>query len=406
MTTYSTGFSRAPRPEVASGELAAAVESTMGGADRVGGAFLFATAASGNAALEIGRFLGARWPEATLMGSSFEGVLANGQVWRDQPAVGLLAWSPGPEEPVPLFLDPSDARGEQLAQGHREAAGRFPLTAQDLLLLFPDALSSTALEAMLAGFVPRLGSPSIAGAAASGFGGGAALAWFGAEPQPAASLGLLVPGGSTKAAGLRVQCAGASRFASPWLEISACRERWVDGLEGEPPLDWIRRQLGLVAGAPVEPYLDRLLIRLRDEPASGDGADWIGELDDGAEDRGDFVEHYVIGLDNRRGSICVAGELRRGRHLALALPDRDRARQALRTAVCGLTPSPLLMQFACRARDEALYGDPDLESALVADAARDRSILGTLGPFQIGPNVQGRSRKLVHSTVLAALGQR
>jgi small ligand-binding sensory domain FIST len=350
--------------------------------------------------------LAERWPEAVLMGSSFEGVLANGQVWRDQPAVSLLAWQDGPAEPIPLFFDPADIVIEHLVHDVCEAAGRSVFTAQDLLFLFPDALESSGLEAMLADFVPRLGEPSVAGAAASGVGGGASLAWFGAERKPAATLGLLVPGGAA-AIGSRVQRAGASRFASPWLEISACRERWVDGLEGEPPLDWVRRQLGLAPAAPLEPYLDRLLVRLRDDPAVGSGtlrtdASEVSEALE--ENRGDFVEHYVIGLDDHRGAFSVPGGLRRGGQLALALPDPNHAREELRRAVSALAPSPLLMQFGCRARDEILHGDPDLESALVTHAARDRSVLGTLAPFQLGPDSRGLARRLVHSTVLAALG--
>ena len=403
MSDFSTGFSRALRPEIAADELACAIELAMGGAERIAGGFLFASAATGLAAPEIGRRLAERWPEAVLLGSSFEGVLANGQVWRDQPAVSLLTWQDGPAEPIPLFFDPADIVIEHLVHDVCEAAGRSVFTAQDLLLVFPDALESSGLEAMLADFVSRLGGPSMAGAAASGVGGAASLAWFGAERKPAATLGLLVPGGAA-AIGSRVQRAGASRFASPWLEISACRERWVDGLEGEPPLDWVRRQLGLAPAAPLEPYLDRLLVRLRDDPAAGGGTLRTDASEESEEDRGDFVEHYVIGLDEGRGSFSVPGVLRRGGHLAFALPDPDHARQALRRAVSALAPSSLLLQFGCRARDETLHGDPDVESALVAHAARDRSVLGTLAPFQLGPDARGLPRKLVHSTVLAALG--
>jgi len=403
MIKFASRFSRALRPEVAAEELASGVESAMAGSGGVGGGFLFATAASGRSAFEIGGFLAGRWPAATLMGTSFEGVLANGQTWLNEPAVGLLAWSRGPDEPVPLFFDPGDAAIEHLVRDACEGARRARFTTEDLLLLFPDALASLGLSALLADLVSRFGSPSVAGAGASGIAGGACLAWIGDEEQPAATLGLIVPGGAALG-GPRVQCAGASRFASPWLEISACREHWVDGLDGEPPLDWVRRQLGLPSEAPVEPYLDRLLVRLRDESSGEDAADRALGLDSIEEDRGEFVERYVIGLDDRRGSISVPGALRRGGHLALALPDPDRARQALRTAVGALAPGPLLMQFACRARDEVLHGDPDLESALVAHEARDRSTLGTVAPFQLGSDAQGRCRMLVHSTVLAALG--
>ncbi len=405
MIEFSARFSRLLRPELAADELASGAEAALGGAGRIGGGFLFATAATGASALEIGRVLAERWPEAVLMGSSFQGVLAQGRVWREEPAAGLLVWAQGPVEPIPVIFDPADVVIEHLAHDLLEAAGCARFTSRDLLLLFPDALASSGLEALLADLIPRLGEPSVVGAAASGL-AGASLAWFGGEEQPAATVGLGIPGGAL-VSGTRVQCAGASRFASPWLQIDACRARWVDRLDGEPPLDWVRRQLGLEAAAPVEPYLDRLLVRLRDEsPREAEGADRIAATDAAGDDFGDFVERYVVGVDDRRGSISVPGALRRGGQLAFALPDPDRAREALRAAVGALPPSSLLMQFACRARDEALYGDVDLESALVAHSARDRAILGTVAPFQLGPDARGRCRVLVHATVLAALGDR
>jgi small ligand-binding sensory domain FIST len=409
MTEFSTGFSRAPSAEIAAQELISQVELALCGADQVGGGLLFATVASGQGGPEIGRHLLARWPSASLVGTSFEGVLAEGQVWRDRPAAGLIAWKHGIEEPLPVVLDAAGVEVEHVVHELLEAAGRVSFGPQDLLLLFPDAMASSRLESLLCELLGGLGRPSLAGAAASGVAGSACLAWVAGEDQPAATVGLLVPGGAEPGQP-RVQRAGGSRFASPWLEISACRERWVDGLDGEPPLDWVRRQLGLEERAPIEPYLDRLLVRLRDVSVEHAAIQQrlVGRVgsDEAAEDRGDFVERYVVGLDERRGSISVPGTLRRGGHLALALPDADRARVALRSAVRNLAPSPLLLQFACRARDEMLHGDPDLESALVAHDAGGRPTLGTMAPFQLCSNVDGPPlyRMLVHSNVLAALG--
>jgi small ligand-binding sensory domain FIST len=403
MIEFSTAFTLALTPETATDELASAVEARLGGRDRIGGGLLMATAASGRGAVEIGGLLADRWPDATLLGSSFEGVLAQGRVWRDQPAAGLLAWAEGSEEPVPLFLGPSESGPAELAHDLLGEAGRARLEPGDLLLLFPDALASTGLESILADLLPRLGEPSVAGAAATGVGGGACLAWFGSEQKAGATVGLLVPGSAQRRVP-RVRCASGSRYASPWLEISACRERWIDGLEGEPPLDWVRRQLGLSEAQPLEPHLSRLLVRLRDagaRPAEGGLPVPIDSPDAGPED---FVERYVVGLDERRGALAVTGSFGRGGQLALALPDPTWARETLRAAVADLPESPLLMQFACRSRDESLHGDADLESALVAHAARGRTTLGVLAPFQLGTDACGRCRMRVHATVLAALG--
>jgi hypothetical protein len=115
-------------------------------------------------------------------------------------------------------------------------------------------------------------------------------------------------------------------------------------------------------------------------------------------------ERYVVGLDEGRGAFALPRSLRLGEQIALALPDADRGREALREAIGALPRTPLLLQLACRARDASLHGDPDLESAWVAHHAPDRLVLGTVAPFQLATGEDGIPRLLVHSTVLAALG--
>ena len=96
--------------------------------------------------------------------------------------------------------------------------------------------------------------------------------------------------------------------------------------------------------------------------------------------------------------------LAKGDRVAFALPDAERARSALRAAVAGLPPAPLVLQLTCRARDVRLHGDDDLESALVVSEARDRHVLGAIVPFSLAPDARGRPRIQVHRTLLLALG--
>lgn len=346
--------------------------------------------------MEVGRSLIRRWPGAALIGTSFEGILAEGRIFRDEPAYAVLAWAEGPMEPVPFVVEPGEQDAARLAEDILAAAGRLKLSPTDLVLLFPDALGSPGLERVLAELGPLLGQVSLAGAAATGLDGHPAQSFFGDEAQPGALLGLFVPGieeGTVRTRPL-VRCAGASRSASPWLEITDCRARWIDGLDGEPPLDWVRRQLGLEPGAPVEPQLDRLLVRVRRDETT--------EAETGIPA---YEECYVIGVDDRRGSFSLPGTFRRGDEVALALPDPAYAREALSASIDALAETSLLLQFACRARDQSLYGDPDLESAWAAHHASDRRILGTVSPFQLAMSGGGAPRLLVHSTVLTALGE-
>ena len=118
-----------------------------------------------------------------------------------------------------------------------------------------------------------------------------------------------------------------------------------------------------------------------------------------------YVERYVVGFDAERGAISVPAGIERGGELALALPDPDHARASLRVAAEGLSRSPVVLQFSCRARDAALHGDADLEGAWVQHLVGERAAVGTLAPFQIRPGHDGRPGELVHATLLAALGR-
>jgi len=395
MTRFSMAISRSLEATVAAEELADQIDHELGRPARAVGGLVLATAAAGkDAILAVGRQLTKRWPDAFLFGTSFEGILADGRIFRDEPAFAVLAWPEGPFEPVPLVFDPGEQDAARIAQGVLEAVGRSKLTPADLVLLFPDALGSPQLERVLGELGPLLGQASLAGAAAMGLEGHPAETFWGDEAQPGALVGLLVPGPVEKTRPL-VRCAGASRAASPWLEITACRERWVDGLDGEPPLDWVRRQLGLEQGAPLEPQLDRLLVRVRRK---------VAVSAPGSLPR--YEERYVVGVDDRRGAFSLPGTFRRGDQLALALPDPDYALETLRTSIDELPEASLLLQFACRARDGVFYVDPDLESAWAAHHAANRRILGTVAAFQLAASAGEAPRLLVHSTVLAALGRR
>jgi small ligand-binding sensory domain FIST len=397
MTRFSTAVSRALDPQNAAEQLAALIDQELGASNPIAGGLILATEAAGEGIHDVGRSLARRWPGASLFGTSFEGILADGRIFRDEPAYAVLAWPEGPFEPIPLVLEPGEQDAARIARDILDAAGRSELIAGDLVLLFPDALGSPQLERVLSELRPLLGPASLAGAAATGVNGHPAQAFVDDEARPGALLGLFVPG-TRESAAFPVRCAGGSRSASPWLEITECRARWVDGLDGEPPLEWVRRQLGLERNSPVEPHLDRLLVRVRRRA-------WVEGVAAEAEGA-TYEERYVIGVDDRRGSFSLPGTFRRGDSLALALPDAGRARETLRASIDELAGAPLLLQFACRARDETLHGDPDLESAWVAHHAPDRQILGTVSPFQLAMNNGDAPRILVHSTVLTALGVR
>jgi len=394
MSGFSISFSSALEAPQAARELASVAEVELRGPSQIAGGILLSSAAAGSQGHEVGLLLAQRWPGVELVGTSFEGLVADGRVWRDQPALGLLAWRSGGCEPVAFAFEPGDQEVERIAHEILDAAGRSHLNPSDLLLLFPDAYGANPIEPMLPTLAALLGRPAIAGAAASGLDGAPSRGWVGPEQEWAGALiGLIVPG-PEHAAGRAplLGTARASRPASPWLEITACRDRWIDRLESESALDQVRQQLGLEHGAALEPHFSRILVRHR-RSAKG-----LSEAPPEAYD-----ERYVVGIDGPRGAFSLPVQLQRGDQICLAWPDATLGREALRDSLDSLTDSAWLLQFTCRSRDAQLHGDSDLEAAWVAAHAAGRQVLGTVTPFQIGPDERGQSRLLVHATVLACL---
>jgi len=409
MTRYLTAHTQALEADSAAAELEAGLGPDLAPGESLAGGLLLATAASGTLADEVARRFVDQWPDAHWAGATFEGLVANGQIVRDEPALVVLAWTDGPHEPISFLAPPGLQDAASLEAEIMELAGGRALDADDLVLLFPDAVAAVQLDRVLGELGAMLSPAKLAGAAAAGIDGHPARVFFDGEAPEASLLGLFVPSPSlsppqvsveapldearTRACG-RVGCAEGTRAASPWLEVTACRERWVDGLDQEPALDWVRRQLGLDEDASIEPHLGRLLARVERRGLNG------------APTKTEYEERYVVGVDNGRGAFAWPGSVSRGDLLALALPDAERAREALRNVIAELPDTPIVLQFACRARDASLHGDPDVESAWAAHHAKDAVVLGTVSPFQVVSGEDGAGRVVVHSSVLAGLGPR
>ncbi|MHA7838169.1 MAG: FIST N-terminal domain-containing protein [bacterium] len=427
MPELSIGFSRSPRPEQAAEELARALEQAFAGGSAVTGGLLLATAAAGSQGVEVGRILAARWPQAELLGTSFEGLVAHGELWRDRPALVLCAWSEAIGSPAPFAMEPGERDPARIAHEILSAADCSVLGPEDLVLLFPDAGAGLPIGILLRELEPLLGDASIAGAAASGSSGEPVPAWLDEEEAKGSLVGIVFPSPRPRqqpgpeGVASRVATASASRASSPWLTVTRCSGHWVERIEGERALDWVRGQLGLGRRAPLERPLERLLVRVRrpteprdgsrrpskpdagargaeprvDADADGEAADASGEV---------WEERFVIGVDERAGSFSLPVPILSGDELAFSLPDPTRARSALREGIEGLERTAGLIHFGCRTRDASLHGGEELEPALLAHLARDRAVFGTIGPLQIGPDASRRTRLLVHATVLAALG--
>ncbi len=409
MRYFSISFSQALAADDATAELATAAEVDFPGDTEISGGLLFSTAAAGSQGPDIGHLLSERWPQADLAGTSFEGVIGEGRSWRDEPAFGLLTWRGNDCEPTVFALEPGEQAAERVANAVLVAAKRKSLGPRDLVLLFPDAHALPPIETSLALVESLLGCPTLAGAGASGIDGAPPNTWVGAEKWEKGGLvGVLLPGETLiPPVSIQARTARATRVASNWFPVTSCRSRWIDRLGGVPALERLRLELGLSKREPIEPHLERLMIRLRRRPENDNsgspGAHYATENDAHYDE-----ERYIVGVDDRRGSFSMPTEVARGDWIAMAWPDADLARQGLREALDELEAAPCLLHFSCRARDAGLHGDADLEPAWVAAGAAGRPVLGTIAPFQLGPGLGSgaASRLLVHSSVLVGLATR
>lgn len=409
--SFAASCTKLPDARTAADALAEPLEAELGGPESIAGGCLWSTAATGGQAIQIGQRLGDRWPMADLIGTSFEGLIAEGQVWRDHPGLILLAWRESEISPLPFMIEPDEPDLERIADEVLDAfpAGTRGAGGDGLLLFFPDAEMTPSLESRLPALTDRLASASVAGAAAAGPAGEPAAAWVSDESLPGSCPGLFFPnpavareaaarsGAGTassprasKARG-RVGVAEGSRLASPWLRVTKSRPRWIDEIDGRPALNVLRETLGLSSRRGLEGLLDRLLVRFRGRAEAASGS--AGE------------ERYIVGLDPQRSAFSLPIEVEQGGDLAFAWPDAALARESLRETLEALSPSALQLQFACRARDRALHGDDDLEPAWIAahaaTIASKSRVVGTVGPFQLA---QGGIRR-VHSTVLVSLSE-
>ena len=167
MTRLTAALESALEAGSAASALAEAVEAALGGPTEVVGAFVLATSAADRTGEDVGRLLAARWPAAELLGTSFEGLALDGRVWQGEPAVGVLAWTAGDGAPIPIVCEAGERDPDVLAKEIFSAGDRVSASAEDLVLLFPDALGTSALRPLLDRFSPAFGGPWLAGAAAT-----------------------------------------------------------------------------------------------------------------------------------------------------------------------------------------------------------------------------------------------
>jgi len=334
---------------------------------------LFATAAWGQDVRRVvarGRELAAG---ATFAGATTLGLFGREQSAEQRPAVGCLAAVGLVADS--FWVEPDLRDPEGIAEDLERQMAPLPQAGDWLLVLH--GTRSVPVAAALAG-VGRLapGCP-VAGIAASPVPRGRTCLWADDEIGLAGLAGLVVR------APARVSLSVTwPRLAlgGPHHSVSRSNGPWVLELDGERALDVFRARAGATLGADLRRASRYLAVQLGPEP-------------DPAR------LHSIVGFDVESGAFSLPVAVEPGSRLGFSARDggdgrRDLERMLARAPTAAARAG---LYLGCRARGSALFGDPDLEPALVRRAV-EAPLLGVQGNLQL---TGGAS--LTHSAVLALL---
>lgn len=100
--------------------------------------------------------------------------------------------------------------------------------------------------------------------------------------------------------------------------------------------------------------------------------------------RGDFIIRNVLGGDSRVGAVAVGDEIEVGATVQLQVRDASTADEDLRELLAGHEASGALV-FTCNGRGTHLFGMPDHDASIIADALDGAPLAGMSCAGEIGP---------------------
>jgi len=151
----------------------------------------------------------------------------------------------------------------------------------------------------------------------------------------------------------------------------------VRELAGRPALDRVQEVLGSLPAADLALARQGLhLGRVVDEHKAEYGP-------------GDFLIRNVLGADRENGAVAVGDEVDLGATVQLQVRDATSADEELRRLLAGRAADAALL-FTCNGRGTHLFGVPDHDAGVLADALDRVPVAGMSCAGEIGP-VGGRS---------------
>ena len=316
-----------------------------------------------------------------VVGCSAGGVIGGGREHEQPAALSLTAGSlPG------VAVSPFHVEDDELpdadappAAWHRPLG--VPASPPPIFVLLADPFTIRA-EALLEGLDFSFPASVKVGGLASGASRPGAQALFSGDRVVASgAVGVALTGDVALTPAVAQGCRGFG----PVLTVTACEGTLLQGLDGAPALDGVRRVLA--EASERDRSLARstaLFLGVKTDPFSADAGD------------GAWLIRNVLGVDPEAGSLHVGEVLRPGRRVRFHVRDRvtsaeDLDRTLSKAQGAGGAPASGALLFSCMGRGMHLYGVPDHDTRAFQAHFSGVPLGGFFCSGEIGP-VGGETR--------------
>jgi small ligand-binding sensory domain FIST len=371
-------LSAAPETSRALDEVGARIRSELAGAAPD---LLFAFLSPHHDFGEANDALAGAFPGAVILGTSARSVIGAGRELEEESGLAVAAARlPGVRlrpfhlrnEEIPDPVEAPDAWRERLGLAHG---------ARPSFVLLADPFSCDA-EALVAGLDASFpAAPKIGGlaSAASGPGGNRLLCGGRLEAEGVVGVAL---DGELEVDTIVAQ--GCRPIGHP-LFVTRARDQLLFELDGRKPADVLQALFDAADERDRELFRTSLFLGIEMKEALSEYR------------QGDFLVRNLAGLDARSGALVVGARLHDGQVVQFHLRDAHTSAHDLEERLAryrsadAAPPSPAgALLFSCLGRGQALYGEPDHDSAAFARHLGRIPLAGFFCNGEIGP-VEGRT---------------
>jgi small ligand-binding sensory domain FIST len=305
-----------------------------------------------------------------LVGCGAGGVLGDARELEDGTAVVVWAAALGDDAEAEAFhlAAEADEEGTVAIEGLPELEGASGVVLLPDPVDFPTELALSRLHALAPGV------PVVGGVASARTADGSPALFLGDRVADGGAVGVRFSGLDV----LPCVSQGAAPVG-PELTITAAEDNVIHELAGVPALEKLRQVLGALDGRERELVARGVLVGL--------------VIDGGRPEygRGDFLVRGVLGADPDVGAIAVGAPVSAGQVIRLHARDAESADRDLAEsldlrvqALGGAAPAGALC-FTCNGRGREMFGVPDHDAELVAEALGGAPAAGFFAAGEIGP---------------------